>query len=185
MPDLKLNIVVLPTYDVNTLAVNDASTYDVPPTDPILQVDVPSFGIVSDITFNVDGVTILNSTTLGITQEGYEEPLPDGIYCFTYSIIPPDTNYVNKTIIRVDRLQQKFDTAFMKLDMMECDKAIKTQSKVTLNTIYFFIQGAIAAANNCDTIGATKLYQQADYMLDNFLKTNCGCSGNNYIINFS
>ena len=31
---------------------------------------------------------------------------------------------------------------------------------------------------------ALKLYNQADNMLDKFLKSNCGCSGNNYIINF-
>ena len=29
-------------------------------------------------------------------------------------------------------LQEKFDSAFMKLDMMECDLAIKTQQKVDL-----------------------------------------------------
>ena len=72
----------------------------------------------------------------------------------------------------------------MKLDMMECDRAIKTQSKVDLNSIYFFIQGSIAAANNCAVIEANKLYRQADNMLNNFIKTNCGCSGNNYQTNF-
>ena len=74
--------------------------------------------------------------------------------------------------------------AFMRLDMMECDRAIKTQSKVDLNTIYFFINGAIAAANNCATDTANKLYNQASIMLNNFVRNNCGCSGNNYVINF-
>ena len=87
--------------------------------------------------------------------------------------------------MRVDRLQERFDEAFMKLDMMECDRAIKTQSKVDLNTIYFFIQGAIAAANNCAIVDANKLYNQASTMLTQFNKNNCGCSGNNYAINFS
>jgi CRISPR/Cas system endoribonuclease Cas6 (RAMP superfamily) len=44
-------------------------------------------------------------------------------------------------------LQEKF--AIHDIDMMECDRAIKEQSFVTLSTIYLFIQGAIAAANNC------------------------------------
>jgi hypothetical protein len=52
---------------------------------------------------------------------------------------------------------------------------------VDLNSIYFFIQGAIAAGNNCAEIEATKLYNQADKMLNNFIKNNCGCSGNNYV----
>jgi hypothetical protein len=46
------------------------------------------------------------------------------------------------------------------------------------------IQGSIAAANNCAVDTSNKLYVQADRMLNNFIKTNCGCSGNNYIINF-
>ena len=86
--------------------------------------------------------------------------------------------------MRIDQIQEKFDSAFMKLDMMECDSAIRTQSKVELNSIYFFIQGAIAAANNCAEVEANKLYTQADKMLNNFIKNNCGCSGNNYQINF-
>ena len=86
--------------------------------------------------------------------------------------------------MRVDKLQEMFDEAFMKLDMMECDKAIKMQQKVDLNSIYFFIQGAIAAANNCAIDTANKLYQQAYKMLNNFTKNNCHCSGNNYINNF-
>ena len=31
------------------------------------------------------------------------------------------------------------DSAFLKLNMMECDSALKTQSNITLNTINFFI----------------------------------------------
>ena len=74
--------------------------------------------------------------------------------------------------MRVEQLQEKFDGAFMKLDMMECDRAIKTQAKVDLNSIYFFMQGAIAAANNCADVEATKLYNQADMMLNNFIKNS-------------
>jgi hypothetical protein len=115
---------------------------------------------------------------------GSEEPLPDGIYCFTYTIGDPVTATVEKSILRVDKLQEKFDEAFMQLDMMECDRAIKTQSKIDLNTIYFFIQGAIAAANNCATVKSSTLYIRANTMLDNFINSDCGCNGNNFVINF-
>jgi hypothetical protein len=86
--------------------------------------------------------------------------------------------------MRVEKLQEKFDEAFMKLDMMECDRAIKTQQKVNLTSIYFFIQGSIAAANNCAIDEANRLYDQANRMLNNFIKNNCYCSGNNYVVNF-
>ena len=112
-------------------------------------------------------------------------PLPDGLYTMTYSVTPAYTNFVTKNFMRVEQLQEQFDAAFMSLDMMECDRAIKQQAKVELNTIYFFIQGSIAAANNCAVDTANKLYIQASRQLANFRKNNCGCSGTNYIVNFS
>jgi hypothetical protein len=179
-----LNIVVLPTYDIHTIAVADMSTYDPdPPTTPTLEITVPGFAVVS-LVFVPDETNIFDSTDLGITTAGNECSLPDGIYCFKYMVDPSSTEYVEKSIMRVDRLQQKFDEAFMTLDMMECDRAIKTQSKVELNTIWFFIQGSIAAANNCATVDSTKLYIKASEMITTFMENNCGCSGTNYIINF-
>ena len=186
MPALKLDIIVTPTYDVNTIAVVDVSIYPTDPpnvTTPTLEVDVPGFSPVY-LPFTIQETNVFNSTDLGITTAGNEESLPDGIYCFKYTVDPANENYVEKSIIRVDKLQEKFDEAFMKLDMMECDREIKKHGMVDLMSIYFFIQGAIAAANNCETIDSTKLYIQADRMLHTFMKNDCGCSGNNYVINF-
>lgn len=179
MSTLKLDILVVPTYNTLTLAVADASTYPTVPTAPNLEVNVPNFGIVN-IPFVINELNVLSSSNLGITPVGTNDPLPDGIYYLKYSVAPANVNFVEKTIMRVERLQEKFDEAFMKLDMMECDRAIKTQSKMELTTVSFFINGAIAAANNCATVEANKLYLQADKMLNNFTKNNCGCSGNNY-----
>ena len=184
---MTLDILVVPTYNTLTLGVADASTYDTDPpvvTSPTLEVTMPGFAPVF-VPFNVNDFNILNSASLGLSAVG--DPLialPDGIYTLTYSVAPAYLNYVTKTIIRVEQLQEKFDNAFMKLDMMECDLAIKTQAKVDLNSVYYMIQGSIAAANNCAVDTSNKLYVQADRMLNNFIKTNCGCSGNNYIINF-
>jgi hypothetical protein len=187
MPDLRLDIIVVPTYNIFTLGIADASTYPTTPpsvTNPSIKIEVPTFGEVI-LPFSPNSLNIFNSTDLGITQTGDDLlPLPDGVYKFTYTVDPAYYNNVNKTIIRVDKLQEKFDEAFMRLDMMECDRAIKTQSKVELNTIYFFIQGSIAAANNCAIDKANKLYNQADKMLTYLTKNNCGCSGINYLINF-
>ena len=73
--------------------------------------------------------------------------------------------------MRTAKIQEKFDNAFKKLDMMECDGPIRTQAKVTLNSIYYMIQGSIAAANNSAIATANKLYTQADMMLNNFIRT--------------
>ena len=184
MADLKLDILVVPTYNTLTLGIADASTYPSTPSAPTIQITVPGFGIVT-LPFVPNDFNLFNSTILGITGPTDDLlPIPDGVYYLKYSITPAYINYVDRTIIRVEQLQEKFDAAFMKLDMMECDLAIKTQSKVELNIIYFFIQGAIAAANNCAVDQANKLYNQANKMLNNFIKSDCHCSGNNYVTNF-
>jgi hypothetical protein len=44
---------------------------------------------------------------------------------------------------------------------------------------------SIAAANNSAVVTANKLYAQADRLLNSFIRNNCGCTGNNYVVNFS
>lgn len=187
MATLNLDIVVLPTYNVYNMAVVDNSTYPTEPpiiTSPTIQISVPNFGLVT-LDFEEQETNVFNSTDLGITTIGNECALPDGIYTIKYSIFPHNSPYyVQKTIMRVDKLQEKFDSAFMQLDLMECDKAIKTQQMSNLMSIYFFIQGAVAAANNCATAKAGQLYSQADRMLDYLLNCDCGNFNNNFIINF-
>ncbi len=186
MADLSLDILVMPTYNTKTLAIADISTYpDSPPvTSPTIEITIPGFGLVS-LPFVPTELNVFNSTTLELTEVTDDLiAIPDGVYTLTYSVTPAYENYVTKTIIRVDQLQQRFDEAFMKLDMMECDMAIKKQSKVQLNSIYFLIQGAIAAANTCATELSNTLYLQASKQLTQFIKNNCGCSGTNYITNF-
>jgi len=182
MADPVLNILVVPTYNTFTLGVVDASFYPVGfnITSVTLLITPPGFDAVS-VPFTENEFTAYNSTTLGITDVGEPIlPIPDGVYYFNYSVNPNYKYFVEKSIMRVDRLQERFDEAFMKLDMMECDLAIKTQAKVDLNTIYFFIQGSIAAANNCAIIESNKLYETAYKMLNNFIARNCGCTGRNF-----
>ena len=187
MDELILNITIVPTFDVLSLSVLDISNYPLPGPGPrpvyTLEITIPGFGVVI-VPFDISSLNVYFSDTLEITETGVQQPLPDGIYCFKYSVDIEGVPAAERTIMRVDRLQARFDEAFMHLDMMECDQAIKTQSKVELSTIYFFIQGSIAAANNCDPITSNKLYNKASKMLDTFINNNCGCSGNNYLINF-
>lgn len=182
MPTLKLDILVIPTYNTLLLGVADASTYPTDPPsvlDPTIEINVPNFGTVF-LPFVPNELNVFNSSNLGITSAGTNDPLPDGIYYLKYTVTPAYENFVEKSIMRVDRLQEKFDEAFMKLDMMECDRALKAQAKTELTTISFFINGAMAAANNCATVEANKLYLQADKLLTNFMRSNCGCTGNNF-----
>jgi hypothetical protein len=183
---MTLDFLVINTFDVNTLGVADTSVYNVPPniTSPTMAITVPGYTVPVSIPFTPDDFNIYNSAILGLSPVGVSQPLPDGVYYMKYSVAPANVNYVEKNIMRTNRIQEKFDNAFMKLDMMECDSAIRTQSKVVLSSINFMIQGSIAAANNCAIDTANTLYAQANRQLDYFLTNNCGCSGNNYINNF-
>lgn len=184
--NLQLDIITPPSYNVNLLNITDASVYPTEPavvSAPSIEITVPGFG-KQFLPFVPNKANIFASDTLGITEIGIKEPLPDGLYYLKYSVAPAYKYFVERTIMRVDKLQEKFDNAFLKLNIMECDGALKTQSSVTLNTINFFIQGALAAANNCSEQEALKLYNQANKMLDSFVKKNCGCSGTNYLNNF-
>jgi hypothetical protein len=188
LKNMTLDILVIPTYNTYTLGIADASTYDTDPpvvTAPTIEITIPGFTTPVFLPFVVNDFNIFNSTSLGLSAVGDPLiPLPDGIYYLRYTVSPAYINYVEKNIMRTELIQEKFDSAFMKLDMMECDLAIKTQSKVNLNSIYYMISGSIAAANNCAIDTANTLYIQANNMLNNFIRNNCGCSGNNYQINF-
>lgn len=185
MADLKLDFVVLQTNSVMNMTVLDISTYPLSPavTSPTIKITVPSFGTVTR-PFITGTYNVYNSTNLGITPLGQETALPDGVYTLRYFVDPEAETYVEYSILRVAKLEEKYYEAFLTLDLMECDGAIKKQSFVQLNSIYYFIQGAVAAANNCAIMEANKLYKQANNMLNNFVNQGCGCNGTNYLKNF-
>ena len=184
---MTLDFLVINTYETTTLGVADTSVYNTNPPNvsaPTMQITVPGFTSPVSIPFNVNSFNVYNSIILGLSPFPTTNPLPDGVYFMKYSVAPATTNFVEKNIMRTAVIQEKFDGAFMKLDMMECDSAIRTQAKVVLSSINFMIQGSIAAANNCAIDTANKLYMQANRQLDYFIANQCGCTGNNYIINF-
>lgn len=184
---MTLDFLVINTYNTKTLGIADISVYDTNPPDvtaPTMEITVPGYPVPVAIPFVPLDFNVYNSITLGLSPFPTQNPLPDGVYYMKYSVAPANINFVEKNIMRTELIQEKFDNAFMKLDMMECDSAIRTQSKVTLNSIWYLIQGSIAAANNCAIDTANKLYAQANRQLDYFIANQCGCSGNNYINNF-
>ena len=185
---MTLDFLVINTYDTKTLGIADTSLYDsYPPVvvSPTMAITVPGFISPVLIPFVPDEFNVYNSVTLGLSTYPTLNPLPDGVYYMVYTVDPALTYRVEKNIMRTALIQEKFDGAFMKLDMMECDSAIRTQAKVVLSSINFMIQGSIAAANNCAIDTANKLYMQANRQLDYFIANKCGCTGNNYINNFS
>lgn len=184
---MTLDFLVINTFNAQTLGIADISHYDTNPpvvVAPTMEITLPGQSLPVVLPFIPKDFNVYNSASLGLTPYPGLAPLPDGVYYMKYSVYPAASNFVEKSIMRTEKIQEKFDNAFMKLDMMECDSAIRTQAKVDLSSINFMIQGSIAAANNCAVDTANKLYAQASRQLDYFIANNCGCSGNNYVNNF-
>ncbi len=173
----ELNLAILPTYDSKVMMIGDISTY---PTgwnivSPTVEITIPSFSIKT-IPFTAQSVMVLNTIVLDLSTELMS--LPDGLWKVKYSISPALTYNVTKTFLRVDKLYTAFDEAFLKLDMMECDLQLKREQFKTLYHIEFYIQGAIAAANNCADKLAVSLYNKAGKMIKNFVENRCPtCQG--------
>lgn len=179
MEELNLKIMVVPTYNVASIGIADNTTYPTNPIDvdnPFLQISVPNFEDVT-VPFVPGTLNVYGSEELGISEEGDTQFLPDGIYHIKYTVDPPLQNFTQISFYRVNNLQEKFDNAFLTLEILECDGKLKKQAKEDLTTIYFYIQGAVSAANNCAYVEANKLYKKANKMLDTFLKNDCGCYG--------
>lgn len=177
-----VRLTVTPTYDKMTLGLTDTSSYDASPASATVEITPPGFNAVT-LSFTPEALNVFQSSDLGIVTLGDTEvELPDGVYTVVFTPLGQDP--ITIYFMRIEVLQEKFDAAFMKLDMTECDKAIKKQSKVELNTIYFFMQGSLSSANNCAITESNLLYATAKKLLNAFIRNNCGCSGTNFLINF-
>lgn len=177
MAEPKLNLLFPETHDAKSLLIADISKYPVPYSivNPTIEITVPSFNPVT-LSFTAQGFTVYDSMSLEITCSDLDcetIPLPDGIYYVKYSITPAYRYFVNKSFLRVNNLQEKFDKVYLKLDFMQCDQAIKEEDMEVLDTIETYINGAIAAANNCLDVLAMKLYGKASQAIDDFVNHRC------------
>lgn len=177
---LNLKLIYTETYELNSFGITDISTYNLGSIiNPKVTICIPGFG-EKTINFNPNTLNIFNSSTLGITEVGYEQNLPDGLYDIKYCVDLDTLSSLTKTctnfsFFRVHKLQEKFDNAFLKLEISECDGPLKKQELLNLNLINAFIHTAIASANNCSEKQAIVLYKKANNMLEKFNISKCGC----------
>lgn len=164
----QLDLLMMDTHNSKFLAIGDGSLY--PPgyniISPTLEIFPPSFPAKS-FPFTPRSVEIFNSYTLGITcsEDTCDfTDLPDGIYKLKYSIVPAYTYFIEKNFLRVDNLYKKLDTAYLKMDVC----LDRRSSEKTLDEIEEYIEGAIAAANNCALKLSLQLYNKANTLLDQY-----------------
>lgn len=177
MAAVKLDLLIPETHDSKRMLIADVSKYPSPFTisNPTIEITPPGFPVVV-LSYTANGFVVYDSMSLKITCSDVDcelIDLPDGIYNIKYSITPAWQYFVNKKILRINKLQEKLDRVYLKLDFMQCDEAIKEEDKEILDTIQLYINGAIAAANNCLDSLAMKLYNKALQFIDDFINHRC------------
>jgi hypothetical protein len=170
----KLDLLILDTHNSKILAVGDASSY---PTNfttlaPTIQIKVPGYP-EKTMSFVPKSIQVYNSESLGLScEEDCVIELPDGLYRLVYSLTPAYKYWVEKYFLKVDKLYEKWDRAFLKTDILQCGER-KAQDLKILQEAETYIMGAIASANNCLHKDAIDAYQKASDMLDAFIENRC------------
>lgn len=172
-----LDFTIVDTHNLMTLGIGDSSVYPTGfiITNPVFEIIPPSFPKVV-VPYSPGGLLILNSNTLNITCSNSLSllaELPDGIWSIKQSVAPMIDHNIERSFLRTNKIEQKFGTAFLRTDIIECNLDVRTEQMKVIDQIWFYIQGAISAANQCNFDLAMKLYREANRMLDNFLRDRC------------
>ena len=180
----QLSFEILPTANCKLLFLADTSTYynaDLVENNTlqvVLPGDSPS-GDVIELSYYINGITILNSNTLGITNVASTEDLtelPDGLYIGKISICPftgAAAKWFEKKWYRTCRLECKFLNAFLTLKLDQCNNCYPPKLEQQLDYIERLITGIHANVGNCDWKSASELYTQANTLLDRLVECDC------------
>lgn len=163
-----LDLLLIDTYSASTIGIADISIYATtytPPTTLQIEITPPGFAKVT-VDFNTKTANIYRSLDLGLTCTETCMDLPDGIYEVKYSTPAPKAATITKFFIKVDRIKNIYMNKFLSIDM-ECDCSTERNQKLKqeLQKISMLIEGAIAAANQCDLVTSKSRYQKAELLL--------------------
>jgi len=175
----RLNLDIIDTHDFKTLGIVDTSWYNelITVETPTIEILPPGYTVAASPFFMIKALNIYNSNGLGITKASCEEELidlPDGIWKVKYSICPNDQLFIEKYFLKTDQIQCRYDRAFLNLDLNTCDSQVDRNDRKRLDEIEFYIDGAIAAANDQNPKLASELYNKADKLLSRYF-SQCSC----------
>lgn len=168
MTNNTLDLLLIETYSASTIGIADISiyapTYTVPST---LQIEItpPGFAKVT-VDFTTKNANIYRALDLGLTCTETCMEMPDGIYEVKYSTPAPKIASITKYFIKVDRIKNVYMNKFLSVDM-ECNCTTEKNQKLKkeLQKVNMLIEGAVAAANQCDLVTSKSRYQKAESLL--------------------
>lgn len=178
----RLNFGIIDTHDFKTLGIVDTSWYnpDIVVETPTIEILPPGYTIAASPFFMIKALNVYNSNGLGITKASCEEELidlPDGLWKVKYSICPNQELFIERFFLKTDKIQCKYEQAFLNLDLSYPSTEVEQQKRKKLDEIEFYIKGAIAASNKQNAKLSSDLYKKADKMLNDYIKNEglCGC----------
>lgn len=176
----QLSFKVLDGDDCKSFIILDTSYYNSAQNcgGATLQIVSPFSSKVVELDYLTNGVTILNSNNLGITNTWNEadlQALPDGLYTAKISICPHDKFWYEKSWYRTCKLECKYNQAVLKLGLTECSNCLDPNMTASLHRALLYIQGVKANTVTANIKKSSDLYKAADKILDKILGSNCNC----------
>ena len=171
----KLSFTVIDTHSLKTLGIADTSMYSSAQgfNGATLQVITPfNPNKIVELNYFQNGVTILNSNTLQITNVNRLEDLadlPDGIYTAKISICPYEQFWFEDTWFRIDALQCQYNQALLKLNVVNCENCYNPEKLKILNRVRLYIESIKANTQIDNYKEAQKLYSASKKLLEKLL----------------
>lgn len=183
MATLKTNYLsfeILESHNCKLLFLADTSSYlNVDNAEGFLLQILPAgspSGDIVETNYYPEGLTILNSNTVGLTNVDTEAnlgELPDGLWIAKISICPYDRFWFEKKWYRTCQLECKFNKAFLRLELNACNNCPPSKLEQQLDYIERLITGIHANVGDCNWTNANSLYTTANTLLDNILDQDC------------
>ncbi len=178
MQSTKLSFEILNTNSCKTLGIYDLSYYNPSQTisNRTLQIITPYDDTPVELDYYHNALTVFNSNTLNITNVNdlsFLTELPDGLYTAKMSICPEDKFFFEKSWYRTCILQCKYDKAFLKLSVQDCQACFSPQKLESLKRAKIYMMSAKVQADNCNFKEADKMYKASSKLLDKI--NDCDC----------
>lgn len=161
----KIDFLILESNDPKVIVLLDRSVYLDNPEKPLLEVTLPGFTGYIEVPYNINGITVLDSDVLKITEScdyDYLADLPDGVWHIRQKVCPVDELFESKCYLKTQRLQEEFNALLLTISESCYDGVDKTEVNNDIIDIEILIKVAKLEAGRCNAQTAIAKYNAAN-----------------------
>lgn len=160
---MKLNISPIESHQQTLIAIADNSDYEGSAINTVsFEITAPGFS-KKNVPFQPKSINIFNSADLGIGCE--DSILPDGLYEIKYTV---NQEFIERMFFRVTNVICQIQRLLLSLLAGKCD------DWQTYKSAKLMVEGAVSAANECQSELALSLFNQAKSILRR-VNNKCNC----------